>query len=395
MIEIASRSAAAPPGAQHSSAQSWIEVVERPADLERYLAPWQELAEHALEPNVFYEPWQLRPALSNFGAEHRSVFVFVFRRTQQPKAQPFAIGFFPWQRRNRFRGWPVNMLSAWRHLMALLSTPLLHAEFAHEAWSAMIAWAGARSSAVSLLEFPLLAAEGPVHQALVDVVYELGCLTYEAEKFNRAFLVCRDDDGLGYQRRGIASGILKELRRQRNRLGETGRLELRSLAQDGDVSVWIDQFEMLEAGGWKGKRATALRSIEKHSTYFRSICVEAFTRRRLHMLGHFLDDKPVAMKCNFLAGDGAFALKIAFDERYAKYSPGAQLELDNIVDVHRRSEVSWMDSCAAPSHPMIDRIWSERRTITHLLLAPGGWKGASLLALFPCLRAIKRMLKRK
>ena len=76
------------------------------------------------------------------------------------------------------------------------------------------------------------------------------------------------------------------------------------------------------------------------------------------------------MKCNLRAGDAVFCFKIAFDEEFAKFSPGIQLELDNVERFHEGS--AWMDSCATPDHPMINRLWPDRRRIrTVLLPSPG------------------------
>ena len=48
------------------------------------------------------------------------------------------------------------------------------------------------------------------------------------------------------------------------------------------------------------------------------------------MLALRLDGAPIAMKFNVEAGDGAFALKVAFDEAYARFSPGVALEIESI-----------------------------------------------------------------
>jgi len=34
--------------------------------------------------------------------------------------------------------------------------------------------------------------------------------------------------------------------------------------------------------------------------------------------------------------------------------------------------IGWMDSCAAPDHPMIDSLWAERRTIVQYRIALRG-----------------------
>jgi hypothetical protein len=37
-----------------------------------------------------------------------------------------------------------------------------------------------------------------------------------------------------------------------------------------------------------------------------------------------------------------------------------------------RPDISWCDSCAAPDHPMIDSLWTERRPIGRISVAIGG-----------------------
>ena len=87
----------------------------------------------------------------------------------------------------------------------------------------------------------------------------------------------------------------------------------------------------------------------------------------------------VAMKCNLLAPPGAFAFKIAFDEEFSRFSPGVQLELENIEFFHR-GELEWMDSCADPNNAMINRLWGERRQLQSVLYAPRGTVGAVMMA---------------
>jgi hypothetical protein len=132
---------------------------------------------------------------------------------------------------------------------------------------------------------------------------------------------------------------------------------------------------------------------EADRAYFRTIARNAHAQNQLQMLGIYLNDRPIALKCNFLTHDGGFAFKIAFDEAYAKSSPGVLLELDNIDELHRRPDLYWLDSCAIPGHFMINRLWKERRTIQSLVLATSRWTGNGVVGLLPMLRAAKRMWK--
>jgi len=67
-----------------------------------------------------------------------------------------------------------------------------------------------------------------------------------------------------------------------------------------------------------------------------------FRRGRLLMLAMRLNGLPLAGRCSFLAGDGSFAFKTAFDEQHAQSSPGILMELENIRRVHDMPAVRWM-----------------------------------------------------
>ncbi|MFA7639186.1 MAG: GNAT family N-acetyltransferase, partial [Parvibaculum sp.] len=93
---------------------------------------------------------------------------------------------------------------------------------------------------------------------------------------------------------------------------------------------------------------------------------------KLHCTELSLDGKPLAMLTSFRAGRGLYTFKIAFDEEYARYSPGVLLMLKLIGVVQSDERTDWADSCAVPNHPMIDHIWVERRTMRSVLVAGNG-----------------------
>ena len=57
-----------------------------------------------------------------------------------------------------------------------------------------------------------------------------------------------------------------------------------------------------------------------------------------------------------------FSFKTAFDEDYSRFSPGVLLQQANL-DLLDHPQIDWVDSCAAPGHPMIDSVWRERRAL--------------------------------
>src|SRR5262249_38316122 len=152
---------------------------------------------------------------------------------------------------------------------------------------------------------------------------------------------------------------------------DAGPIEYTALATDADLDGWLEEFLQLEQAGWKGKLGGALAANDARRSYFLTVAQEAWRRGRLMMLALKHNGEVIAQKCNFLAGDGSFAFKIAYNEAYARYSPGFFLELENIRRLHDAPEIRWMDSCAVPDHPMINRLWLDRRTIQTVLIPTG------------------------
>lgn len=73
-----------------------------------------------MEPNVFYEPWALLPAVSTVGADSELRFVVVSR----PGEPSLLTGFFPVALRKRYLHLPERALTMWLHKHSALSTPL-------------------------------------------------------------------------------------------------------------------------------------------------------------------------------------------------------------------------------------------------------------------------------
>jgi hypothetical protein len=129
-----------------------------------------------------------------------------------------------------------------------------------------------------------------------------------------------------------------------------------------------------------------------HRRYFLEFAGQAAQRGQLRILALVLEGRPIAIKCNVLAEPGSFAFKIAYAEAFAKYSPGQLLEIDNIRRVHDEKGIEWMDSCADPSHPMIDTLWGHRRIIRTWVAPMGRW-GRFIVAALPSLRWLKRAVR--
>jgi CelD/BcsL family acetyltransferase involved in cellulose biosynthesis len=152
----------------------------------------------------------------------------------------------------------------------------------------------------------------------------------------------------------------KEYRRLRARLSEAGRLESLALAPGADAGGWADELFALEAAGWKGARGSAVASDRKTAAVLRSALVELAESGALRFWKLALDGKPIAMMFAMVDGPQAWLGKIAYDEAFAKFSPGVLLVLDATEAFFKEPAIALVDSCAIPDHPMINHLWRDR-----------------------------------
>jgi CelD/BcsL family acetyltransferase involved in cellulose biosynthesis len=99
------------------------------------------------------------------------------------------------------------------------------------------------------------------------------------------------------------------------------------------------------------------------------------------------------MKCNFVSGGVVSCFKIAYDEAFARFSPGVQMELANVAAFHDRPELASMDSCADPDNQMINRLWPDRRPIATLLAPARGPGGLAARTQAQAAARLRRRLK--
>lgn len=335
----------------------------REFDLPGQSARWDALAQWAVEPNPFFEAWFLLPALRGFDGSGRV-------RLMCLEADGELVGLMPWRRDWTYYGYPLPQWSTWLHANCFLGLPLVAPGFEKAFWRALLEWADDHAGPALFLHLSHLPLTGPLYDALKQVCQETGRPGSMVRREERATLETGQsvdqylDAALGTKKR-------KELRRQRRRLAEEGVLAVRRSEGSEGLEQWIDDFLALESSGWKGTSGSALACSNATEGMFRVAMKGAASLGRLERLDLMLDGRPIAMLANLLAPPGAFSFKTAFDERYARYSPGVLLQRENLAMLGR-AEIKWTDSCADADHPMIDHIWRERRAIGRLNLAIGG-----------------------
>jgi CelD/BcsL family acetyltransferase involved in cellulose biosynthesis len=363
---------------------AWAEplVVEfgRLADPSPALArQWDALAGAAAEVNVFAERWFVTAAAHHLpqGADAHLMQVW---DGHGPNARLVAL--LPLALSPRYGRMPVRHVVNWTHYQCFLGTPLIEAGREREAWAAMLAALDTMRWARGFLHIDGLVEGGAVHRGLWAAALARGTTCDIVHRTERALLQSELTPDAYYEQT-IRKKKRKELKRLANRLAEAGTVVTRRLTDTDDVGAWCDAFLALERSGWKGSAGSALGSTDGTERFFREAIAGARDAGRLEMLRIDLDDRPIAMLVNFLAPPGAFSFKIAFDEEFARFSPGVLIEIENL-QVLARGDVAWMDSCAVENHPMINSLWAERRAIVRVTTP---FRTARSRALFHACRA--------
>lgn len=346
------------------------------ADLDTRHGPaWDDCAARAAEPNPFAERWFVMASARHLGDPLALLTVAAFRGDA-------LIGLMPLATEPRYYRIPVPTLANWVHANAFLGMPLLRAGDEAPAMAAMLACLDKAPGLPPLLHLTAIVEDGAAHRALAKVAARP---IATALRHERALLASALGPGAYYEAT-VRKKKRKELKRLANRLAELGPVVTTRLTPADDLAEWAAAFLALEASGWKGREGSALGSDAAKRGFFADALAGARDAGRLEILRMAVGERTIAMLVNFLCPPGSASFKIAYDEDYARFSPGVLIQIENygILD---RPGIAWMDSCAAANHPMIDSLWAQRRGIVRLTLPIGGARGRMA---FAAARAVER-----
>ena len=336
---------------------SWKQVLTR-----EFIAEWDTLTADVAEPNPFYESWHLSAALEACDPKG-AVEIVQFRVDGKLK------GLLPLERTSNYYGRPIPHLRGWLHDNAFCGVPLVACDHETAFWIALQRWATEHSRTALFLHLEHLPEDGALFRILSACQSALGpaAIVHRAERA----LLKSGQSSEDYFNEAMSGKKRKELRRQFNRLSDLGVVEYERASNGADIENWVSDFLALEAAGWKGRENSALASNPDTEQLFRQTMTQGAAAGRVERLALRLNGKPVAMLVNFVSPPGIFSFKTTFDEEYARFSPGVLLQRENLALLDQE-HIQWADSCAAADHPMIERIWREKRSVVRVSIGVGG-----------------------
>jgi CelD/BcsL family acetyltransferase involved in cellulose biosynthesis len=337
---------------------------------------WQELSDTASEPNPFFEPAYVLAAQEALAEPDVSLLV---ARGGGEAGWSLCI---PVVKRWRWRRAPVPGLVAWRHIYSYLGTPLMAAGSERRSADALLDWLRPPACS-SFLGVDLLHRDGPVYAALAAAAeaHERGLVAYE--EIERASMEAHD--GVGSL--AINRKHQREAARMRRRLADELGTPVATRDRAGEPEA-VEAFLALEASGWKGQEGTAIATIG-HGDFLREVCSAFHRVGRLQLISFETEGRAIAMGCSLRGGDTLFLFKIAFDEELAQYSPGIQLQVDNLELFNEDESLQLMDSCALPGNAMINRLWADRRRLSAVAIPAGGVRGQAVAAAVRALASVR------
>ena len=322
------------------------------------------LSNRAMEPNVFFTSRFLAPAMPRL--EDREIRLAIIRDESSAHSRLRLLMPFSTERPGFAIGAPI--IRAWANPFGPLGTPLVDAEGAGEIMDHFLEALGREEMRLpSVLVLPDIRLNGPFAQMARAIAMSRNLPVDVTNEQARPMLESLKD-GETYLKDSIKSSHMREMRRQWGHLAKLGAATYQVARQPGDIRMRMEEFLLLEASGWKGKKRSAMLSDRLRAAFAREAVnnLAEIDAARIHTID--IDGKAIASMIVLIMNGEAYTWKTAFNEDYARYSPGKLLTAQ-LTDWHLDdANIVRTDSCAVADHPIMSRLWQEREAMGTLLI---------------------------
>ena len=173
----------------------------------------------------------------------------------------------------------------------------------------------------------------------------------------------------------------KELRRCGRRLASLEDVRFETACSDADLELLFEDFLAVEGSGWKGESGTgsAIRLHPRYASFYRSLARELGDGDGCEINALYAEGRCIAGELSMRTGQQYATLKIGYDERYARLSPGQLLCARTLERCCADPQISHFDqlSDAAWLH-----VWhADSVPLQQVHIAIGRWSGPVLVAL--------------
>ncbi len=344
-----------------ASGLHWDVLTCGAAELQTHAAAWASLANRALEPDVFFHPDFAIPAARLLPDQQHCLFLFAYCTDEEGARWLGGLLVLEPPRLGR-----TSVAYSWQHDFACLSGVLLDQEVAPAAMSALLAWIDAELPRAHVVCLQGVRVGGPTATLLAELATResrpLKCINLHARAIFNA------SSALGQKAMvGLTAHRRKRNRRHTRSLSELGHVTYTSEGDPQHLVTMSEEFLALELSGWKGRGGTALLSKPETANFATSLF--ANVKSGLYRIDALrLDGAALAIGVVLRHRDHAYLWKFAYDERYARLSPGVQFVFHLMQAQANDPTLELTDSCAVPDNQMINPIWPDKRPTADVLI---------------------------
>jgi len=337
---------------------------------------WERLQENAIQKNVSFEASFLLPAFEHLASD--SVSLLVVETSDGELAALMPCEF------KKIYGLPLKGVEIWKHSQCFDTTPLLKKGCALEAFQAACEFL--IKERFALMSLDTVSAGPTLEEVLRETAKTLGMERFQRDTWQRAALM-PSDSVEDYFAKFRSKNLKKSSRRNERRLQEMGELKYELHKPSCDCDFLTNEFLRIEASGWKGENGTALQSDPKTEAFFRELIKQSAEAGKARFLTLSVGDQVIAMIVDIRSGGLVYSYKTAFDEAYAKHSPGLLCELKNVELLHGEG-IEVADSCTAPDNSTINRILGHKLRFQNVIFGFRSRLSKTVIKMLPTVQSV-------
>lgn len=350
-----------------------------------------------VEPNIFFAPRFCVPAMPRL--DERQVFVMVLQdRAEQTANTRFLMPYTV--EKPGFRIGP-DLIRSWSSPFGPYGVPLVERrESAQIVDDLMQTLASPAMPLPKVLALPDVFADSPVISLFRSVALANGLPLATTRATKRPVLDATQDADT-YFKDAVSGHHRRNLRRLWRKLDAQGGLSYDIARNREAVRIAMEEFLLLENAGWKGRQRSSL-AADRYRAAFAREAVNGLADRdrcRIHQLK--LGEKIIASLIVFVDAGRAWTWKTTFDETLSNFSPGTLLMQRVTEALMDDPNIDSADSCAPEDHPVMSRLWQERRDILTLVIGLEQGRdrevrqAAAQIELYKSTRTTARMVRRR
>ena len=172
---------------------------------------------------------------------------------------------------------------------------------------------------VNILEFLHIPGDSPTYLPIKDYLDAKGVKIFEKKEVSPYYVMDKSYDAI---EKGWRSSHRGDIRRQKKRLGELGKLELRVYIYDNDILNDLEDFFQVHTEKWHAEGFPAMFRNPGYQDLFKEMIKTIGVKGGVHFSKLTLDNKAISYHFGFVYDNRLYWYKPALKKEYENYSPG-------------------------------------------------------------------------